>query len=220
MKNSAIAALCKKRASLYIAPESEGEGVIQYIGCGAAAYAIDGMPRLTKDSVIALFDIPEEKRLGFNLVEFDIHKFILTGAEEFPVTENEVRIVYMGEEYAVYHIDLHSSSGSICVNTKYLKPLSAEPLNEFFARDDGRGHWQIVVKRGIEIRAIICITKNLLDEHVLDAITSIGYGLKKAAELEGKTDYTEEDPMDGQQSLFGDHESEDDGEGEEDSDNA
>ena len=201
MKISAIAALCKKRASLYIDPESEGEGVIQYIGCGAAAYAIDGMPRLTKDSAATLFDIPEDKKQKFSLTEHDIHKFILTGAEEFPITANWVRIVWMGEEYAVYHIDGHASSGVLCINTKYLKPLTTELFDEFYAREQG-GHWGIIVKRGFEIRAVICITKEPLKEVCLDAIASINLGLQRAAELEGKVEQSEDDPMEGQHSMF------------------
>lgn len=150
MKISAIAALCEKRAALHIDPESYGEGVIQYIGCGLAAYAIDGMPRLTQDSATTLFDIPDEKRQKFTLMECDIHKFILTGAEEFPITEKGIRIVWLGEEYAVCHIDGMSGVGALCFNTKYLKPLTTELLDDFYAREQD-GLWQIIVKRGIEI---------------------------------------------------------------------
>jgi len=203
MKIAAIAALCKKGAYLYIAPESEGEGVIQYVGNGAAAYAIDGMPRLTKDSASTLFDIAEDKKDKFALPEFDIHKGILIGAEELPLVEKRVRIVFRGAEYAVFRIEGHYDLGVLCVDTKYLKPLAAEFFNDFYARDDGCGHWQIVVKRGVEIRAIICITKKPLEEECLDAIDSISLGLQRALELGDEEEQPEDDQVAGQQSLFG-----------------
>ena len=56
MKLKDIAAICKKRKHLTLYTEN-GQ---QYISDGAACYKLMGLPMVTLDELLTLFDIPEK----------------------------------------------------------------------------------------------------------------------------------------------------------------
>lgn len=63
MKIKNIAAICKKNKYAVIYERyTEGGGVVQYIGDGAAAYPVTGLPALDKESLLTIFDVPEKQR--------------------------------------------------------------------------------------------------------------------------------------------------------------
>ena len=63
MKIKNIAAICKKNKYAVIYERyTEGGGVVQYIGDGAAAYPVTGLPELDKESLLTIFDVPEKQR--------------------------------------------------------------------------------------------------------------------------------------------------------------
>lgn len=63
MKIKNIAAICKKNKYAVIYERyGESGGVIQYIGDGAAAYPVTGLPKLDKESLLTIFDVPEKQR--------------------------------------------------------------------------------------------------------------------------------------------------------------
>lgn len=63
MKIKNIAAICKKNKYAVIYERyGESGGVIQYIGDGAAAYPVTGLPALDKESLLTIFDVPEKQR--------------------------------------------------------------------------------------------------------------------------------------------------------------
>ena len=63
MKIKNIAAICKKNKYAVIYERyGENGGVIQYIGDGAAAYPVTGLPKLDKESLLTIFDVPEKQR--------------------------------------------------------------------------------------------------------------------------------------------------------------
>lgn len=55
MKIKNIAAICKKNKYAVIYERyTEGGGVVQYIGDGAAAYPVTGLPALDKESLLTI----------------------------------------------------------------------------------------------------------------------------------------------------------------------
>lgn len=63
MKIKNIAAICKKNKYAVIYERyGESGGVIQYVGDGAAAYPVTGLPKLDKESLLTIFDVPEKQR--------------------------------------------------------------------------------------------------------------------------------------------------------------
>lgn len=62
MKIKNIAAICKKNKYAVIYERYTEGGVVQYIGDGAAAYPVTGLPALDKESLLTIFDVPEKQR--------------------------------------------------------------------------------------------------------------------------------------------------------------
>lgn len=65
MKIKSIAAICKKNKNIAIFERYSDDGDIltQYIGDGSAVYPVVGLPQLDKESLLTIFDVPEEARL-------------------------------------------------------------------------------------------------------------------------------------------------------------
>lgn len=64
MKIKALAALCKKGKSITILDETDENGQVtrQWICCGTAVYPLDGMPEVTEDTILSVFDVPQSDR--------------------------------------------------------------------------------------------------------------------------------------------------------------
>lgn len=67
MKIQKIMALLKKSKRIYLAYK-DGK---QWIGDGAAFYAIHNLPELDEDSIYAMLDVPEDKRGGYTVEIID-----------------------------------------------------------------------------------------------------------------------------------------------------
>lgn len=72
MKIKSIAAICKKNKNIAIFERYSDDGDIltQYIGDGSAVYPVVGLPQLDKESLLTIFDVPEEYRDGKPLLYF------------------------------------------------------------------------------------------------------------------------------------------------------
>ena len=64
MKIKSIAAICKKNKNIAIFERYSDDGDIltQYIGDGSAVYPVVGLPKLDKESLLTIFDVPEKDR--------------------------------------------------------------------------------------------------------------------------------------------------------------
>jgi len=61
MKIKSISAICKANKSVIL---YEGESC-QWISDGAAIFPLFGLPKMTKEHIFTMFDVPEDKRDGF-----------------------------------------------------------------------------------------------------------------------------------------------------------
>ena len=96
MKIKNIAAICKKNKYAVIYERyGENGGVIQYIGDGAAAYPVTGLPKLDKESLLTIFDVPEKQREDWFVQVAGIPSKISfedTDANEKPVEREAISI--------------------------------------------------------------------------------------------------------------------------------
>jgi hypothetical protein len=157
MKLSKIADLCRKgkSANLHIHPESKGEGVIQYIGTGGFIYAVDGLPRLTKESALSVFDVPSDAREDFGFYETDIRELVMQDVPMEEVEREAVRVGFLGHDFACFNV----GGDILFINEKGFAPLKDEMDDiEFKCRSicDAKA---IVATRGFEVRAILCESK-------------------------------------------------------------
>jgi len=63
MKFSKVAALCKKRKRIHVYNDPKSEA--QWLGDGIGIYLLEGMPQITTDECLRLFDVPEDKHSSY-----------------------------------------------------------------------------------------------------------------------------------------------------------
>jgi hypothetical protein len=68
MKLKAVAAAFKKHNRFKLYTTARGE---QWIDDGMAAYKLEGLPELTPDGILTMFDIPPDKRAGWDVEQIE-----------------------------------------------------------------------------------------------------------------------------------------------------
>lgn len=124
MKIKNIAAICKKNKYAVIYERyTEGGGVVQYIGDGAAAYPVTGLPALDKESLLTIFDVPEKQREDWFVQVAGIPSEISfedTDANEKPVEREAISVAYSGRTLK----PLQTRRGLVFIESRYLSPVS------------------------------------------------------------------------------------------------
>lgn len=120
MKIKNIAAICKKnKYAVIYERHTEGGGVVQYIGDGAAAYPVTGLPALDKESLLTIFDVPEKQREDWFVQVAGIPSEISfedTDANEKPVEREAISIAYSGRTLK----PLQTRRGLVFIESRYL----------------------------------------------------------------------------------------------------
>jgi hypothetical protein len=169
MKLKEIGSTCKraKHITLRIHPDSQGDGVIQFIGNGYALYAVDGLPRLTKESALSIFDVPPDDRADYCWNEADLDGLAENNATDYQVEREYASVIVKGNEYLAFNHE----GDIVFIKAAALKPILDEMEDiEFLCRNDGK-HRAILAMRGMELRALICETR--WADHNADAVDSI-----------------------------------------------
>lgn len=159
MKIRKVIDICVKTGSVDLRTGADTD--CQWIGNGAAFYAFYGLPHLTADNVISVFDIPEECA---NMIR-------MNGVAPLMLCEN-----YRGEvacerdmvasRYAPDGlIPFHTSEGLVFIEQKYLQPFGKDKQLFFFERGG-----YIAVKEGITLRAVIA-PKMVITREYIDGLT-------------------------------------------------
>lgn len=157
MKIKNIEAICKKKKYIHLLsrPSWYGGAASQYIGDGNSLYPVSGLPELDKDSILAVFDIPEAEREKYNV----------TTAESMPgvnIEDNDdgerltdrsgLYISYNGRELK----PLLTADSITFIDTMYLKPLLDKLSSiEFYERRTTDGKPYIAAKAGLILQAVI-----------------------------------------------------------------
>ena len=120
MKIKNIAAICKKnKYAVIYERNTESGGVVQYIGDGAAAYPVTGLPALDKESLLTIFDVPEKQREDWFVQVAGIPSEISfddMDATEKPVEREAISIAYSGKTLK----PLQTRRGLVFIESRYL----------------------------------------------------------------------------------------------------
>lgn len=152
MKIKAIESLLKGSKQI-IVYRSDRYG--QWLGDGSAMYPIHNLPNITEKHLYAMFDIPESKQSKYFFQERGIPKTVdlrdCVEGEQL-IQRGKISIIAVGRELE----PIHTSVGTVFINTKYLKPFSDEADGyELYERKDADGKTYIVAKSGMLIIGII-----------------------------------------------------------------
>lgn len=157
-------------------------------------YPIHNLPTITDKHLFALFDIPEDKQSKYYFQERGVPKDIDTRdyiENEKLIQRGKFTIVALGRELE----PLQTSSGTVFINTKYLKPFADEPDGfELYERYGSESGTYIVAKSGMLVIGIIH-PFNIVGEKFLSELETLTDGVRQALnrqqEAETQTSFTD-----------------------------
>lgn len=127
----------------------------QWLGNSEVFYPIYNLPKLTRNNIFALFDIPEDKKDKYFLMERDLPKginFDDMDNTEVMITRENMSFFTQGCLYEPLRI----STGIAFIKERYLKPFSDEENGiELYERITENGYSYIAVKSGFCLLGII-----------------------------------------------------------------
>jgi hypothetical protein len=169
MKLKKVASVCgrAKRIIIYNKVTEEGELREQWIGDGAAAYKLEGLPELDTNTAMTVFDVPPDKREKWYAESTetpDSMSFSDVDDSDEIVSDRKLTVIHNGHEL----LPCITKSGLTLIKTEYLQPLS-DVFNsmELYVRTNCDGERAVVAKTGMYIQAVIMrftVTKSLTDE--------------------------------------------------------
>lgn len=157
MKLKKVASLCSenKMFILFDRVDKNGE-VTQWLGDGVGFYPILGLPILDTDNICTMFEVPAKKQEKCTFRQQEMPENINVADDDVSDWQLEsygFRVSLDGKEI----IPLKGRDGLICVQSKYLAPLSdVADMTCLYERTMPSGRPAIVVKAGLLISAVIC----------------------------------------------------------------
>ena len=193
MKIKAIEAICKqhKHIRLY------NTGRQQWISAGSAAYPINFLPAMNEDYLLAILDVPEDKRSKY-FVEFGdtlpaAYSFFDTAVGETLLEQYPIEV----SVYGGIVVPLVTSLGMVFINKDYLKPFKDIKRGvDLYERINDAGELYIAVKDGFMLCGLILpldiINKEFSDSLCkLAELTRVSFENKKTNERDGQINITE-----------------------------
>ncbi len=186
MKFSKMIGLCKKAKRVFVYEEYSGETVMQYIGDGNAAYPIFDMPRLDKNGIFAVMDVPEKNKSDYYYIctpipediSFEDISFKDSDKTETLVKPLPISIGFAGQLMK----PLQTQSGIMFIDERYLKPLSdVYDVLELYERTSDSGKRYIVAKAGFLLQTVIMPISVTAGSPFADELISVAEQLKATA---------------------------------------
>lgn len=152
MKLKTISSIFNRNKRLVIYTAENGE---QWIGNGIAAYSLRGMPQMTPEIVLRIFDVPAEKYNKWICKESELPSTI--SFEDNALGETDIEPLKTNIEwYGVNHWLFPDGQRIYSFNEDYIKPLLDEPdYLTYHKRETTGGGFVLACKIGLEIKAII-----------------------------------------------------------------
>jgi len=173
MKIKQIESILKSSKNITVLNSAEG----QWLGNGAAYYPVYNLPRLTKEHIFAMFDIPEDKKSKFFFTEASTPNHInFTDNDD---CENAVKKLRLSLDVKGYSVTLlETSQGLVCINSQLLKPFQGLSEGyELYERFSDKQGIYIAVKSGFVLMGIIMPLKIIEEKFVeeLERVTELAY---------------------------------------------
>lgn len=151
MKIGQIEKLCKSAKRITVTNDPAHR--VQWIGDGSCLYPFFRLPKLTAESVFAIFDIPEEKQGKIFFEERDELPVKMeateTGDDDNLIFPEAGCVVHEGRTLALFK----SSTGILCIDKKYLSPFDDSVTYHEYCRTNATPY--IVVKEGLFVAGIL-----------------------------------------------------------------
>ena len=156
MKIKSIASICKQRKVAQIFEWGQDSNIAQIIGDGSAFYLVRGIPQLDNLSLLTIFDIPEDKRVDWQVFKKSLADAINLSdidENEVAVTPELISLIYGDKTLIPFVVDTEV----MFFNKKYFEPLEKDLLEYSFSiRYTSSRRPYLCVKDGLWLTAIIC----------------------------------------------------------------
>lgn len=140
IKLKQIESICKKRKTV-ITTVAAGS---QWIGDGSSFYPVSELPKLTRENIFTIFDVPWDKRENFFFQEEKAPDI------NFEDADPAEKLCGKGDAYVIYNgltlCPIAASQGLMLLDVKYLKP--------FYGTDDGFDVYERINSQGVSYFAI------------------------------------------------------------------
>lgn len=150
MKIQKIQQLCKAAKRILII---NGTSDVQWISDGYCIYPLFNLPRLSRENVFAMFDIPADKQSKIFFDERDTLPENLNFDDTVRAENVVVREPYSIYAYGRCLTPIKCSQGAVLIDTKYLAPFAEDVTLYERTKSDGAPY--IAVKEGMLLAGII-----------------------------------------------------------------
>lgn len=139
----------------------------QWLGDGGALYPVFGMPKLSAENLLTMWDVPEDKRSKWNFrIEQSAPCDMRDTTEAEYIAKRDMPPVFFQGEILE---PLEMEQGVIFINQRYLRPFDdLENGYELYIRLTGAGSPYVAVKEGYALVGIIMpmtiINRNFIDD--------------------------------------------------------
>lgn len=171
MKLKQIESILKRSKNVQIFEGGEG----QWLGDGAALYPVYGMPYLTEENLLTMWDIPEDKRSSWYFRKLaDIS--VLDLRDNIPGEHLIERTLFPICIKGATVEPLKTETGALFINVKYLRPFDdLENGYELYSRIGTDGTQYIAIKSGYSLVGIIMPMKIVNAEFIDNLETLLEY---------------------------------------------
>ena len=173
MKIKKIAQICAGQKTIYVHnQECKGDLVRQWVGDGSAMYPLDGLPYMDDEALLALMDVPIDKRDKWTVRDVGLGSLVSLD----DIDPDEVDIlpydltVNTGRTLMPFD---GGARGTLWIQQRYLAPTDDIDIVRYYARPTTGGGRVIAVKSGLVLMGIILpvsmrVDKNGLGRQLMD----------------------------------------------------
>lgn len=173
MKIKKIAQICAGQKTIYVHnQECKGDLVRQWVGDGSAMYPLDGLPYMDDEALLALMDVPIDKRDKWTVRDVGLGSLVSLD----DIDPDEVDIlpydltVNTGRTLMPFD---GGARGTLWIQQRYLAPTDDIDIVRYCARPATDGGRVIAVKSGLVLMGIILpvsmrVDKNGLGRQLMD----------------------------------------------------
>ena len=160
--------------------DENGEIIRQHIAIEDAVYPLDGMPRVNEEKVLAIMDVPVDKRNEWHVFK-GINKNIEWMLEDEQSADTEAKMGKIELECGgVKYRPFHTARGILFVSNEQIRPIKDEKNVCYRLRENGNAQMIIAQSGMMNIGALMPL--QWADEEAADELWKMAEAARKIAE--------------------------------------
>lgn len=190
MKITRLASLAKDHRSITIINTTvDGEITRQHVMIGTAVYPMDGLPVLDGKELLAVLDVPTEKRMEYSVYMRDMWPDMLLITADNHQTDREASVIdtTICTPWADV-LSAYTQSGMMFMNAEYRRVIEKEKAVTWWSRKRDSGATVLVAKKGYQAIATIMPEFGWVTENVCEDLWHIAQAARNMLEKQKARD--------------------------------